>query len=128
MFGGEATRLDTATTELLSNTEVLALNSDSSFNHQVSRTTSTVVWVARSNGGSADAPPQTGATYAALFNLDNTTSATVSTSLSALGIKATFCNHVKNVWTGAKQPGINMGVSVQVEPAGVVLLSIDGCK
>jgi hypothetical protein len=130
MFGGVATQLDAFTTRLLGNKEVLALNSDSFFNHQVSREggkTGKVVWVARRNDAGGTPDQQQPATYVALFNLDKK-AADVSTTLDALGILDKKCNGVRNVWTGAKLPPAIGTVSAEVEPTGVVLLSLADCS
>ena len=53
MFGGAATRLDTFTTKLLTNKDVLAVNMHSSGNKQVKTNGNQVYWVARTAGPDA---------------------------------------------------------------------------
>jgi len=120
MFGGDATQLDAFTLGLLTNKELLSLNSASFNNNQVQAGGSTVVWVARSMEGSR--------TYVALFNT-GTASATVSVTLEALGISGCKkCSVVKDLWSGASGPAVTTGVvQAEVKSDGVVLLSVSGC-
>jgi hypothetical protein len=124
-FGGVATLLDKFTTDLLTNVEVLKLNSASSKTRQVqgSADSSSYVWVSGSDAGGG------AARYAALFNTGNLT-ATVSVSLKTLGIKAQDCKVVRNVWSGEKMPGAVVGgvVSASVNSDGAVLLALENCK
>jgi hypothetical protein len=106
MFGGDATQLGAFTLGLLTNKEVLLLNSFSFFNHQIQAGGSAVVWVARAM--------EVDAAYAALFNT-GAASATVSVPLDALGINGCKkCSYVKDLWSGAPGPAVTAGV-VQTE-------------
>jgi alpha-galactosidase len=51
IFGGDMTRLDDFTLNLLTNPEVLAVNQDSGNNRQVSRKDDLIVWAAEAPGG-----------------------------------------------------------------------------
>ena len=64
IFGGDMTKLDRYTLDLLTNPEVLAVNQASSNNRQLARNCSRVIWVA----DAPDSPDK----YVALFNVQNT--------------------------------------------------------
>jgi hypothetical protein len=120
MFGGDATQLDAFTLGLLTNAEVLQLNSASSQNRQVQSTGTSVVWVAVPFKSNATA-------YVALFNTGNS-KAKVSVALQKLGITGTSCKLVRDVWTGDAKPATLSGVvEAEVAPTGVVLLALGDC-
>jgi hypothetical protein len=59
IFGGDMTRMDDLTKELLTNPEMLKVNQESANNHQVSRVNNLIVWAADAKGKGK---------YVALFN------------------------------------------------------------
>ena len=75
IFGGDMTRLDPFTKELLINPQMLKINQESTNNRQISRDRDLIVWA-------ADAAPCGQDKYVALFNAQNPDSAAPSASLS----------------------------------------------
>ena len=114
MFGGDATQLDAFTTSLLTNKEVLALNHASSANRQVAQSSGSVTWAATLGA----------TTYAALFNRDSK-AATLSVTLSQLGIRGGAECAAADVWSGGKGPSaLNGAFKTEVASEGVALLAI----
>ena len=111
MFGGDATVLDPFTLSLLGNPTVLAINSLSGGNRQVSITDagtggSSIVWTAEVKASDVDsdfiaAEQQYAGVYVALFNTAAAgTAAKVSVSLEAVGVDPNYHGKIWNVWTG----------------------------
>lgn len=130
MFGGDATVLDPFTLSLLSNPSVLAINSFSTGNRQVSMKNASIVWtatIASSGSSSAAGAVAHAGVYVALFNTETTSSHKVSVALDAVGLKG-FSGKVFNVWSGKNEdhpsPISNGILSANVEPTSVVLLRL----
>jgi hypothetical protein len=87
IMGGDLRKLDPATTALLTNDEVLAVNQRSTGNRPVINAGGSVVWTAEVPGSKAR--------YVALFNTTDT-QATVSGDLAALGLKGRVA--VRDLW------------------------------
>eukprot|EP00729_Bicosta_minor_P001534 gene1534-18271_t len=122
--------LDPFTLSLLSNPSVLAINSFSTGNRQVSMKNASIVWtatIASSGSSSAAGAVAHAGVYVALFNTDTTSSHKVSVALDAVGLKG-FSGKVLNVWSGKNEdhpsPISNGILSANVEPTSVVLLRL----
>merc|ERR1712086_717820 len=124
MFGGAATKLDTFTLSLLTNADVLKINTFSFLNKQIERVESShTVWMAIS----PETPTEGETVYVALFNLADRVSM-ISTTLEALGLPATVTECTMNdVWTGAKSY-VAQVPAANVERYGVTLLALTSCK
>lgn len=115
IFGGDLTRLDTFTRELLTNPEVLAVNQHSADNRQLSRHGDLIVWVA-SVPGSRDR-------YVALFNAQNTPEKIrVAVSLTELGISGRAA--VRDLWTRAPRGVFQGEFGADLPPHGAGLYRI----
>jgi len=89
MFGGHLPESDPLSLKLISNPEVLAVNQNSTNNHQCSRTDEAVVWMA--------CQPNSPNLYLALFNLsDDPSSVTFEFALEGL----TGAYHFRDLWAG----------------------------
>ena len=102
-FGGDLTRIDAATLDLLTNPEVLAVNRHSRNNRQLSRRGDHVAWLADADDG--------GGKYLALFNLADGEPVDEVVSLSQLGLRASA--DIRNLWTRR-----------DLGPAGEIRLSV----
>jgi hypothetical protein len=92
IFGGDLTRLDTFTRELLTNPEVLAVNQHSAHNRQLSRHGDLIVWTA-DVPGSRDR-------YVALFNAQSSLEKVrVAVSFADLGLEGEAT--VRDLWQRA---------------------------
>lgn len=103
ILGGDMTRLDDFTKNLLTNPEVLAVNSASENNRQLSRVGDHVVWVADLPGS----PDK----YVALFNADTVKGdvppeSEIAVDLKALGFRGPV--KVRNLWE-RKDEGVVQG-------------------
>lgn len=97
MFGGDLPGNDAFTLSLLTNPEVLRMHRESSGVKQIYRTDGKVA-ISSHNA-------QTGETYLALFNLNNTqTPVELSISLADLGINGPA--NVTELWTGKQRPPV----------------------
>jgi hypothetical protein len=112
MVGGELRDNDPWTLSLLTNPEVLEVNRDSTGNRPVSREGGGIVWTARS---------QTGAVYAALFNVREEPRA-VSASWTDLEI--TGPRTVRDLWKREDAGRADGIVERRVPPHGAMLLKL----
>jgi hypothetical protein len=94
IMGGNLTRMDAATTALLTNEEVIAVNQQSSNGRAVVNDGKKAVWVAKGKAA--------GEVYVALFNLSDQTQ-TVSYPLQSLGAR-NVAGMVRDLW-GRKDLG-----------------------
>jgi len=95
MMGGDLPTLDSATLQLLTNPEVLAVDQHSTRNRELFTRGNRVAWVAD--------VPGTGDKYLAVFNLDDQTPAEVTVRWSELGLDKKCA--VRDLW-GKKDLGI----------------------
>jgi hypothetical protein len=112
IIGGNLTKMDEWTTQLLTNPEVLAVDQHSSGGRQVAAGENAIVWRA-SEGAHAS--------YLAVFNLGEETR-TLSYSWKQLGLSA-GSYHLRDLWQ-QKDLGAADGLSVAVKAHGVVLLQV----
>jgi hypothetical protein len=105
IMGGDLRKLDPATTALLTNDEVLAVNQRSMGNRPVSNTGGSVVWTAQ--------VPSSKARYVALFNTADAEAA-VGADLTALGVKGRVA--VRDLWA-RKADGVAEGRLERTLPA-----------
>ena len=119
MFGGDATRLDAWTHELLSNRDVLEMNAHSRHNRQVHLDNASAVWTARN--------PVSETVYAAIFNRRNET-AELMTSCVSLGLDCTATSYAAvDLWGAPTRPRVSHRhmIKVTVAAHGVAMLGID---
>jgi hypothetical protein len=113
MIGSELTKLDKVTLELLTNSEVLYMETDCHGARQVCRDQNRAVWTCNDMNGSS--------IYAALFNLSDT-KAEVCADLEELGIAGPV--KLEDVWTHKPAIVQTKRISAEVAPHGVVLYKI----
>lgn len=116
ILGANLTKLDTFTTSLLTNPEVIAIDQHSVDNRMVLREGSIVVWTARTAGASMHETE-----YLALFNIGDAP-AKVDSAFAKYGIDGAKYA-VRDIWkkTGL---GVKTAVSVSIPAHGVVLLEL----
>jgi len=113
IFGGDLPNLDAATTALLTNDEVLAVDQHSAGGHQVLEQGAIRAWVADS--------PEDGAHYVAVFNL-SPAEEKIDLCWKDLGITATHAS-LRDLWL--KKPlGQSDGVHVQLRPHASALFRV----
>lgn len=112
MFGGDLPQTDPVTLGLMTNDAVLEILRDSTNNRQVLRDRELVVWAADSTHRSR--------TYAALFNLGDTTCA-AEIPLSSLG--AAGAGTVTDLWDGSATAAVS--VLSEIPPHGCALFAVD---
>ncbi len=105
MLGAELTMLDDETLSYITNDDVLRMNICGTDGHQVARSDKEAVWASRDS--------ETGAVYAALFNLSDE-EREVSVSLSELEAKP---GEAKELWTG-KTCAVTEKLSAPLPPHG----------
>ena len=116
MLGGYLPENDSVTTQLITNSEVLAINQHSLNNHELKNNNGLVIWVADQ--------PGTGAKYVALFNTNDGQPKTVSVSWTELGLSGSLS--VRDLW-GKKDLGKMEGIfSVSIEAHGCRLIKVGG--
>ena len=116
---------------------MLALNSESTGNRQVSMVGSSIVWTAQikaetkqvgaGGAGVAGFGQDNAGVYVAMFNTGTTSSSVISVSLDTIGIKGAFKGKVWNVWDGKEEkPAIitNGILKMTVNTTSVVLLRL----
>jgi alpha-galactosidase len=113
MVGGDLPKADAWTTSLLTNSEVIAVDQQSSGNHPVVSTEKTVVWVAESG--------KAGGHYLAIFNLEDA-SQSVRYSWKDLGLPGKKYK-VRDLWE-RKDLGPAQSVNVTLPPHGSVLYGV----
>lgn len=116
IFGGDLTRLDAFTRELLTNPEVLAVNQHSVQNRQLSRQGDLIVWIA-DVPGSRDR-------YVALFNAQTAPDKTrVTISFADLGLEGEVT--VRDLWQRADLGGFRneFGLELPGHAAGFFRIS-----
>ena len=128
-FGGDLNVLDDLTFSLLTNKDILLVDSTSINNHQVRQTGTLRVWtatIASSKSGAA-------VYFAAAFNTD--TSAAKGTELTGadfgLPNSVTHCSKVTEAWTGATLRPFSRGGSVSLESIGshgVAFVRMENCE
>jgi len=116
MFGGRLTEMDPFTLSLLTNSEVLKVNQESSGNTQVRNNAGFIVWKANSSSGDV---------YVALFNT-NPTRETVSFTFSEVGTSGT-CN-IRDLWVQKDLGTSTNTYHIDLNPRGAALLQLSGCK
>jgi alpha-galactosidase len=105
IMGGDLRKLDPATTDLLTNDEVLGVNQRSTGNRPVTSAGGSVVWMAEVPGSKAR--------YVALFNTTDV-EAKVGADLVALGLKGRVA--VRDLWS-RKADGVAEGRLERILPA-----------
>jgi hypothetical protein len=116
MIGGSLLELDEPTTELLTNTEVLAINQNSSNNKEMRSTADEIVWVADD--------PISGAKYVALFNINDTEKRIMNITWEELGISGK--QNVRDLWKKNDIGKFKKSFGVSVNPHGCELVKIGG--
>ena len=119
---------------MLGNSAVLALNSESTGNRQVSMVGSSIVWTAQIKAetkqvgaGGAGFGQDNAGVYVAMFNTGTASSSVISVSLDTIGIIGAFKGTVWNVWDGKEEkPAIitNGILKMSVNTTSVVLLRL----
>ena len=89
MIGADLTRLDDFTLSLLTNDEVIAVDQNSSNNHELFQNNDLYAWI-------ADVPDSTDK-YLALFNTGGTTATAVPVKLFQIGVAGSV--NVRDLWT-----------------------------
>jgi hypothetical protein len=117
IFGGDLPSNDGATTALITNDEVLAVDQHSAGNHQALETGNIRVWV-------ADAPDSKDH-YVALFNLEDN-SEQVDLPWNKIGIPASSAE-VRDLWAKAAL-GRKDGVQIELRPHASVLYRVSGVQ
>jgi len=112
IMGGNLTRMDDATTRLLTNPEVLAVDQHSSGGHQVIAGDNAIVWSARDGKGGY---------YLAAFNLGEETRK-LAWTWTQLGLREA-AYHVRDLWE-QKDTGTAGKLSVSIEKHASVLLRV----
>lgn len=112
MFGGDMRDNDDWTLSLLTNTEVMNINQNSSQNRMVYRKDEKVAWTAKDSEGN---------TVVALFNLNNE-EAGVSLSLDELELEGTF--KVRNIWERTECGEVTKEISYKLPAHGALFLKI----
>jgi len=113
MFGGDLPSNDPATTALITNAEVLAVNQQSSGNRQSLERGDIRAWLA--------AAPDGASRYVAIFNLGET-SQTVDLPWSDLGVTASSAE-VRDLWR-KESLGRQPGVKLELRPHASVLFRV----
>jgi len=117
-FGGDMRMMDNFTLSLITNEEVLAIDSSSSQNEQVAETATSRTWKALGADGVT--------VYAAVFNVGSQL-ATLSISFSDLGLASGVTCTIKDVWTQQQVGQATGTVSASVNSHGTRLLSLSKC-
>jgi hypothetical protein len=113
IFGGDLPSNDAATTALITNDEVLAVDQHSSGNHQSLEEGNLRVWIADAEDGKSK--------YLAMFNLGDRQE-TVDVPWGKIGIHASFAE-VRDLWS-RKEIGRKSGVQVELRPHASLLYKI----
>jgi alpha-galactosidase len=114
MMGGNLMENDQLTLQLLTNTEALAVNQNSSKNHELRATDSEIVWVADD--------PTSGGKYVAIFNISDKTSSQISVTWEELGIKGG--NTVRDLWQKKDIGKFDGSFEATINPHGCGLYKI----
>jgi alpha-galactosidase len=115
IFGGDLPSNDAATTALITNEEVLAVNQHSSGGRQVLERGNVRAWVAEG--------AESGEKFVAVFNLGDAAE-TIELPWSALGIAARPAQ-VRDLWS-RKDLGVGDGIHVRIAGHGSVLYKVVG--
>lgn len=113
IMGGNLTRMDEATTALLTNDDVLAVDQNSSAHRVVVNTETQAVWIASQDPGHRS--------YLALFNLDDQ-SQTLEYKWAALSLSGSTYQ-LRDLWEH-KQLGWSNGVKVTLRPHACALYEL----
>jgi hypothetical protein len=112
-MGGDLTRLDACTLELLTNEEVLAVNQDSRGNRQLFRRGEQVAWLAEAPDGKSK--------YLALFNLADEGPVEMSVQPEELGLARPV--NVRDLWA-KRDLGASPTVQMSLPAHGARLLKV----
>jgi len=115
IFGGDVTRLDTFTTNLLTNDEVLEIQKSSTGNGIGSGANYPVVYATGAGG----------VQYAAIFNPTNAT-ISVNFDFAWANVVATSCN-VRDLWAHANLGNFKSTFPVQIDIHGAGLYALSNC-
>lgn len=113
IMGGDLRALDDATLALLTNDEVIAVDQTSTGGHELRRSPTEAVWVARD--------PTSGDRFVALFNLGDT-AATVAVSLAEIGMAGSV--KVRDLWARLEMGGVSGAVSATLPVHGAALYRV----
>jgi hypothetical protein len=114
MMGGNLLQLDDITSEILTNKEVLAVNQNSTNNHEFRVTENEIIWIADD--------PESDGKYVAIFNLKDNEKLDININWEELGIKGKY--KVRNLWQKKKTGKFTGGFNVEVNPHGCGLYKI----
>ena len=129
-FGGDLNVLDDFTFSLLTNKNILLVDSTSINNHQVRQTGTLRVWtatIASSKSGTA------AVYFAAAFNTDISAAKETELTGADFGLpnSVTHCSKVTEAWTGATLRPFSRGGSVSLESIGshgVAFVRMENCE
>jgi hypothetical protein len=114
MMGGDLPTLDAATLEMLTNSEMLAVDQNSTHNRELFTRGNQVAWA-------ADGPGSRGK-YLAVFNLDDQTPGEVAVSWSELGLGGKCA--VRDLWLRKDLGVVEAAFAPRIEPHGAGLYRI----
>ena len=127
-FGGDLTVLDDFTFSLLTNRDILLVDSTSINNHQVRQNGTLRVWTA------TVASPKSGNAlyFAAAFNTDTAAAQGIELTGEDFGLPnaVTHCSKVTEAWTGVQLRPFSRGGKVSLESIGshgVAFVRMEGC-
>jgi len=116
MMGGDLLQLDDLTFSLLTNNEVIQVNQHSTNNRELRADENEIIWTAEDS--------ETGATYVAMFNLNENNSRLISVTVEELGLKGKF--NVRDLWAGKEAGRLEKAVEFEIPAHGCGLYKI--CK
>jgi len=116
MLGGYLPENDSVTTQLITNSEVLAINQHSQNNHELKNKDGLVTWVADQ--------PGTGVKYVALFNTNDGPPKTLSVSWAELGLSGSL--PVRDLWKKKDLGKMEGTFSATIEAHGCRLIKVGG--
>ena len=116
MIGADMPGMDEFTLSLLTNSEALEINQNSTNAREVFASGDTIIWSAEN--------PVTKINYVAFFNHNDTISKTFSVNISELGLNNSDKYSAYNIWAKKELPNFTDIIKVEVEPHGTVLLKL----
>jgi len=116
MIGADMSGMDEFTLSLLTNSEALEINQNSTNGREVFASGDTIIWSAEN--------PVTKINYVAFFNHNDTISKTFSVNISELGLNNSDKYSAYNIWAKKELPNFTDIIKVEVEPHGTVLLKL----
>jgi len=115
MMGGDLLQLDEITTQILTNNEVLAVNQNSTNNHEIRATENEIVWAADDSAS--------GGKFVAFFNLNDTDNLTIKVNWKELGISGK--HKVRDLWKKEDVGKFSDTFNVEIKPHGCGLYKVN---